>query len=205
MFSGSARARANESNKRRKPREERSAAARLLIDGVETTRACTIRDINEGGARVSLPSLNGIPPEVVIVCSSEGLLAQAAIAWKRDGEIGLRFVRRGKMHLEEEFRRRQQTSYATYLADVERAKNQPSNEFSAQHYAQALIQNYRIMDLDPTREYSECELKKQYRVMAIKVHPDQGGSAEEFQALNEAYTALVQHSLLLQSTQKMSA
>ena len=37
---------------------------------------------------------------------------------------------------------------------------------------------------------TEDEIKKAFRKLAIKHHPDRGGSKEKFQEINEAYTVL---------------
>lgn len=44
---------------------------------------------------------------------------------------------------------------------------------------------YRILDVD--RSSTEDEIKKAYRKMAIKLHPDRGGSQEDFIRLQEAW------------------
>lgn len=44
---------------------------------------------------------------------------------------------------------------------------------------------YRILGVD--RRSTEDEIKKAYRKMAIKLHPDRGGSQEDFIKLQEAW------------------
>jgi DnaJ-class molecular chaperone len=39
---------------------------------------------------------------------------------------------------------------------------------------------------------SNAELKRAYREMAIKVHPDKGGDADQFQELQRAYESIVE-------------
>ena len=56
------------------------------------------------------------------------------------------------------------------------------------------------MDFDPKKDYyailgvSESattdEIKKAFRKLAVKHHPDRGGSKEKFQEINEAHTVL---------------
>ena len=47
---------------------------------------------------------------------------------------------------------------------------------------------YSILDVAPTA--SQAEIKKAYRVAAIKSHPDKGGNADTFRAVAEAYKVL---------------
>jgi molecular chaperone DnaJ len=46
------------------------------------------------------------------------------------------------------------------------------------------------LGLDPNKDYTPDEYKKAYRKMALKCHPDQGGSEEEFKKVSEAYEYL---------------
>lgn len=59
---------------------------------------------------------------------------------------------------------------------------------------------YIRMDFDPQKDYytilgvaedaSKDEIKKAFRTAAVKHHPDRGGDAEKFKAMNEAYQVL---------------
>ena len=51
-----------------------------------------------------------------------------------------------------------------------------------------MIDPYKILGVEPGA--SEKEIKKAYRKLALKNHPDQGGDEEKFKQINEAYTAL---------------
>jgi DnaJ-class molecular chaperone len=44
--------------------------------------------------------------------------------------------------------------------------------------------------LGVTRQSSAAEIKKAYRVLSLKHHPDKGGAVEKFQKINEAYETL---------------
>lgn len=52
---------------------------------------------------------------------------------------------------------------------------------------------YRVLGLD--RSASESEVKKAYRKLARKHHPDKGGDAEEFQKLSRAHEVLADEAL----------
>lgn len=47
---------------------------------------------------------------------------------------------------------------------------------------------YKLLNLDRTA--SEKDIKKSFRKQAMRFHPDKGGDAEDFKALNEAYEVL---------------
>lgn len=49
----------------------------------------------------------------------------------------------------------------------------------------------KILGLDPARQWTEKEIKKAYKRMAMKHHPDRGGSQEMFVKVREAYEYLV--------------
>lgn len=49
---------------------------------------------------------------------------------------------------------------------------------------------YATMGLDPKGTYSEEDLKRAYHRQAKKVHPDAGGSSEEFRKLVESYSCI---------------
>ena len=50
---------------------------------------------------------------------------------------------------------------------------------------------YRIFDLEKGTRVSTIEVKKLYKKLAIKHHPDTGGNAKLMQGLNEAYKVLL--------------
>lgn len=80
-------------DKRRFPRVAVSVPARLLRTGAGPM-PCTVVDISSGGARVKLGRGEGLPEEVVLVDLAAGLAWEARIAWRKDGDAGLRFARR---------------------------------------------------------------------------------------------------------------
>ena len=47
---------------------------------------------------------------------------------------------------------------------------------------------YKVLDVDPNS--SQDVIKKAFRKLSLKHHPDRGGDAEEFKKINEAYTTL---------------
>ena len=47
---------------------------------------------------------------------------------------------------------------------------------------------YKLLDID--KNASEQEIKKAYRKLAVKCHPDRGGNEEEFKNISKAYQTL---------------
>lgn len=54
---------------------------------------CTIRDLSNGGARITLPERQPVPPRVFLINMRDRLVYESAIVWKRSGEAGLSFLR----------------------------------------------------------------------------------------------------------------
>jgi len=48
---------------------------------------------------------------------------------------------------------------------------------------------YKILELD--NNCSEEDIKKQYKILAMKYHPDKGGDEEKFKDVSEAYQILI--------------
>jgi hypothetical protein len=84
--------------------ERRSGAARrlgvrsralltgkIVIDDGRVSYDCVIRNLSTKGARVRIPNSIGLPSEVGLLVVKEGLLFDAAIAWRRGDQIGLTF------------------------------------------------------------------------------------------------------------------
>lgn len=46
------------------------------------------------------------------------------------------------------------------------------------------------LELDPDREYSESDLKKQYKKLSVKYHEDKTGDSEKHRQIVEAYEAI---------------
>ena len=48
---------------------------------------------------------------------------------------------------------------------------------------------YKVLGVNPNS--SQGEIKKAFRQLSLKHHPDRGGDAEEFKKINEAYHVLI--------------
>lgn len=185
-------------------REERVATMKsgsITVDGGEQMIACTVRDIHTSGARLSVMSMDGLSDSFMLIVRASDLVARAKVAWQKENEIGVRFLRRGDLLQEEQFRREQQ--YAHRKEAEERAKREMQQQQRAEaeilarqqaeahRQAQIQIARMKIVGLDPTKPYSEEDLKSAYRQQALVKHPDQGGDPAEFHQLQEVYQIML--------------
>lgn len=89
--------------------EKRKHIRRLTVQPVAILRAdgsvvceCTLRDVSDSGARLKLTIPDGgtapeIMPEFILSLSKRGnIFRQCETVWRRDDEIGVRFIARGK-------------------------------------------------------------------------------------------------------------
>jgi len=76
--------------KRAKRRHRVFLAGKISHGGYTTD--CTIRDLNDVGARVHIPSAIGLPDEVSLLILREGLVVRCKRIWARPPLYGLAFV-----------------------------------------------------------------------------------------------------------------
>jgi len=71
--------------------------ARSLLAGIVTYEngahsfMCTVRNVSEGGARISVPHGSTIPTKVFLIIVRQRIAREAAVVWRSRGEAGLRF------------------------------------------------------------------------------------------------------------------
>jgi len=161
---------------------------------------CTVRDFHSQGARLSIANVAAVPELFLLIIRADGFLARASVAWRKPSEIGVRFLRTGKMFEEDKFRREQAASYEQVQERIAREKIRKEKEISDQQAAadmqaqQAAHEQNRLMQfigLDPRQPISEESIKRAYRQQAMVRHPDQGGTMEEFHELNNVYRTLM--------------
>jgi hypothetical protein len=74
------------------PRFKTRLAGRLLsLDG-RCNYDCTVTDVSEGGARVACDAFGLIPARIFLFVARTGDLFECEVRWRRDCEIGLRFI-----------------------------------------------------------------------------------------------------------------
>jgi hypothetical protein len=54
---------------------------------------CSIRDLSDGGARITVPSTQVLPTQVYLINLRDRLAYESLVVWKRGGEAGLSFVK----------------------------------------------------------------------------------------------------------------
>ena len=64
---------------------------KIVLDDGAVSYDCVIRNLSTKGARVRIASSIGLPGEVGLLVVKEGLLFDAAVAWRRGDQIGLTF------------------------------------------------------------------------------------------------------------------
>jgi curved DNA-binding protein CbpA len=94
----------------------------------------------------------------------------------------------------------QQPSHGSHQADVPPniafQQQQQQQQHHQQQQANASLRKLPSTKLDPykvldlPKQFNENQLKKAYLKKAMKVHPDRGGSKDEFQKVSIAYTVL---------------
>lgn len=79
--------------KRRSIRKRVLLNGMLAYDGGAFTVGCTIRDISETGARVSLPKGQFIPAHTYLLHMRNRIAYEAVKVWSRHPDVGLKFKR----------------------------------------------------------------------------------------------------------------
>jgi uncharacterized membrane protein YidH (DUF202 family) len=84
------------------PRTRTLLAGRLTIGtgAAFLSPGCAITELSPHGARVSVPATTRLPPPVALLLIRDGLLIEAAVAWRRGNETGLAFKTRHDLHTE---------------------------------------------------------------------------------------------------------
>ncbi len=203
MFSSARNLRNNAPRKQAPRREERvavSKAAMICVDGDKMALPCTVRDLHNHGARISVANVNAVPDVFLLIVRSEDVVARASVAWRKSSEIGVRFIRSGQLFDEEKFRREQAASYKKdqekillekTRSEQELKDRQAAADMQMQQSAHEKKRLMQFMGLDMRYPASEESIKQAYRKQAMLRHPDHGGSIEEFQELNNVYRALM--------------
>jgi hypothetical protein len=74
------------------PRIQTRLTGRLLSQDGRYNCICTVADVSEGGARVRLHDYHLAPSRVFLFLAESGQFFECEVRWRRDGEVGLRFI-----------------------------------------------------------------------------------------------------------------
>lgn len=78
--------------KRQSPRHRTLKAGKIMFGKNTGVFDCTIKNVNETGAMVKLPSTIGIPSRVFLYVESEDQRYPAEVVWRTETEIGLKYT-----------------------------------------------------------------------------------------------------------------
>lgn len=78
-------------NRREATRRRVLLAGKVVLPGGGVID-CTLRDRSDGGARIRVQSVVGIPDEFQLLVEPTGEMVQAKVAWRRPNEIGVRIL-----------------------------------------------------------------------------------------------------------------
>jgi hypothetical protein len=81
-------------DRRDQPRAVARLAGKLISADGFLHPDCTVLDLSVNGARVQISAIIRLPPPAALLLVEEGLLFDAAIAWRRGNETGLVFTSR---------------------------------------------------------------------------------------------------------------
>ena len=78
-------------DRRNGPRARALLAAKIMIADGRMSSDCLVRDLSVDGARVKISRTVPLPQAVSLLLIREGVLFDAALAWRRDDEAGFAF------------------------------------------------------------------------------------------------------------------
>jgi hypothetical protein len=81
-------------DRRDRPRAATRMAGKLISADGFLHPDCTVLDLSVNGARVQISAIIRLPPPAALLLVDEGLLFDAAVAWRRGNETGLVFTSR---------------------------------------------------------------------------------------------------------------
>lgn len=82
-----------DSENRQKRRKQTLASALLTVPPGATAIDCTIRDISDTGARVSMAKVGALPDSFFLINIRDRIAYEVTLAWRNETEGGLHFTR----------------------------------------------------------------------------------------------------------------
>jgi len=87
----------NDDPRRQEPRPRTFLGGKLIFGAHDLTADCTVRNLTARGAKVQTPVASTLSREVWLVVTKSGTAYRAVQAWRRDEEVGLRFLSQHKL------------------------------------------------------------------------------------------------------------
>jgi hypothetical protein len=81
--------------RRSEPRPRALKAARLIFNHRSSVMSCTVRNLSSKGAKLIVDSQVGLPNTFELVFEAGGEPRLCQVIWRREGEIGVTFVKAG--------------------------------------------------------------------------------------------------------------
>lgn len=80
------------SNGRKSSRRRVLKGALAAFNGRHSAIPCTVRDFSDTGCRLACEAWTSVPDRFELVIDLDGLIVECAVAWRRNGEIGVKFA-----------------------------------------------------------------------------------------------------------------
>ena len=79
-------------DKRASDRRRTVLKGRVLFNNRASVFDCTVRDLSDTGAQLTLADVSALPPDFELEIPSKDILVQAHVMWSRGKNHGVRFV-----------------------------------------------------------------------------------------------------------------
>jgi PilZ domain len=84
----------DEDDDRRSSKRRRTVlTGKVLFNNRASVFDCTVRDLSDTGAQLTLADVTALPPDFELEIPSKDMLVQAYVMWSRGKNHGVRFVR----------------------------------------------------------------------------------------------------------------
>ncbi len=78
--------------RRENTRKRTLKAGRIVFGGLSQVFNCTIRNTNETGALLVMPSTVGVPNSFLLYVDNESTRRPVEVVWRRDDKMGVRYA-----------------------------------------------------------------------------------------------------------------
>ena len=88
--------------RRREPRPRTFLGGKLIFGAHDLTADCTVRNLTTRGAKVQTTVASTLSREMWLVVVKTGMAYRASLAWRRDDEVGLKFISEHKLAVDQD-------------------------------------------------------------------------------------------------------